>query len=105
MTESSSLTMEIYLIWIARKVLSKNLKRKLWAVKARHMYELLQDLRNFELTQSCFGFGESHHLVLQDDYKGQEEILAYLQKKGHQAIQIAQIEPSIEDCFMALEHE
>ncbi|MEO1652064.1 MAG: ABC transporter ATP-binding protein, partial [Bacteroidota bacterium] len=78
---------------------------KLWAVKARRMYLLLNALRNYEHTKSCFGFGESHHLVLSDAQMGKERVLNYLQSLGHQDLQMTQIEPSIEDCFMALASE
>ena len=80
-------------------------KNKLWAVKARHMYELLNDLRSYEHTQSCFGFGESHHLVLNDDQVSQPEVIDFLQGRGHQELSMKQIVPSIEDCFMALEND
>lgn len=76
--------------------------RVLWSVQAGQMYQLLHDLRDYPHTQSCFSFGESHHLVLKDDRVGYQEILAFLQSRGHQGLHIQKIEPTIEDCFMAL---
>lgn len=74
----------------------------LWAVKGPRMYPLLRDLRAFEASDSCYAFGENHHLTLRDKSLGATEILQYLHDKGHEAVEVKRISPSIEDCFMAL---
>jgi ABC-2 type transport system ATP-binding protein len=76
--------------------------KNLWAVQSSNMYQLLQDLRAFSETESCFSFGESHHLVLKNEEISTQNVLEYLQNKGHQQIKMKLIEPSVEDCFMAL---
>ncbi|MCU0447717.1 MAG: ABC transporter ATP-binding protein [Microscillaceae bacterium] len=76
--------------------------KNLWAVQSSNMYQLLQDLRAFSETQSCFSFGESHHLVLKNEKTPIEKVRVFLNEKGHQAIDIQLISPSVEDCFMAL---
>jgi len=79
-----------------------NYPHQLWAVRSKEMFRLLNDLRAFEHTFSCFGFGEFHHLTLNSTNFLEKDILYYLNKKQHQDIEIKAIKPSIEDCFMAM---
>lgn len=77
-------------------------ERILWAVKSKEMYRLLKDLREFRNTKSCHAFGDFHHLTLTINDLDSTEINNYLLSKHHTEIVIKKIEPSIEDCFMAL---
>ena len=75
----------------------------LFAVRGESMYRLLVDLRSFPKTESCFAFGDAHHLILKDDEEATMRALdGFIQAKGHAEVQIQRIKPSIEDCFMAL---
>ncbi|MFA7418497.1 MAG: ABC transporter ATP-binding protein [Melioribacteraceae bacterium] len=74
----------------------------LYAVHSENMFKLLTDLRAFEKTESCFAFGENHHLTLNDEAIGITEIETYLKNSGHTQLTIETIEPGIEDCFMHL---
>ena len=76
--------------------------RPLWSVRSANMFKLLNDLRTADFTEGCFAFGESHHLTVKNKDVGQSEIATFLSNKNHQNVQIQQITPSIEDCFMAL---
>jgi ABC-2 type transport system ATP-binding protein len=76
--------------------------KKLWAVKSDNMYQLLKDLRTFEHTASCHAFGDFHHVTLTNDDLPPSVLNAFLQEKKHGNIDIQAIEPTIEDCFMAL---
>jgi ABC-2 type transport system ATP-binding protein len=76
--------------------------KRLWAVRSADMFRLLKDLRDFEAADSCFAFGEHHHLTLNRDDLGGPDIEAYLSTRGHRDISVAAIAPGIEDCFMAL---
>src|SRR4051812_9050753 len=40
---------------------------KLFAIKSESMYKLLNDLRSYENTLSCFTFGEYHHLLFKNE--------------------------------------
>lgn len=75
--------------------------KQLLAVRSKNMFRLLSDLRQFEYTDTCFAFGDSHHLTTSRVIT-EQELEKYLMQKGHQNIEIAQTDPSIEDCFMAL---
>ena len=77
--------------------------RPLWSVRSSNMFQLLNDLRKFDSTNTCFAFGDANHLTLKNgDNSGAMEIKAFLQNKGYTNIELELIEPTIEDCFMAL---
>lgn len=76
--------------------------KKLFAIHSENMFKLLNDLRSFENTESCFGFGENHHLTLKDDGMNIMDLENYLIKAGHTKATVKTIKPEIEDCFMQL---
>lgn len=80
----------------------QNFDRPLWSVRSSNMFSLLNDLRLYENTESCFAFGDAHHLTLKDTVLEETDIKRFLHKKGHDNIDVTRIEPTIEDCFMAL---
>lgn len=73
----------------------------LWAVRADKMHQLLKDIRKNEHVKTCFTFGESHHITV-DEILTSESLFAFLEDRGYQNIEIEVIEPGIEDCFMQL---
>lgn len=77
--------------------------QKIFAVKADNMSCLLADLRKFKNTETCHTFGEFHHITFRyDNEKLCDEMKFYLQKLGYNGVEIKEIEPTIEDCFMNL---
>ncbi|WP_298738538.1 ABC transporter ATP-binding protein [uncultured Chitinophaga sp.] len=76
--------------------------KPMWAVRAKHMYRLIQDLRAFPGTDSCYAFGEYLHLTLKDGTAGVDALQAYLDTKHHEAFTMFSIQAGIEDCFMEL---
>ncbi|WP_455638018.1 ABC transporter ATP-binding protein [Parabacteroides sp.] len=76
--------------------------RQLWTVQASSMYRLLVDLRSFPGTYSCYAFGDTHHLTLKEDGKEMDALKQFLKEKGYTDVMIEPVEPSVEDCFMAL---
>ncbi len=80
----------------------QNYKKTLWAVRSDNMYRLLNVLRNYEQTESCYAFGDTHHLTLKNDNRTADGIIQYLQKQNFHHVEVNEIEPNIEDCFMAL---
>jgi ABC-2 type transport system ATP-binding protein len=82
--------------------ITKEFKNPLWAVKAYEMYQLMNAIKNDSSVESCYPFGQYHHVVFKnpgDDRKKLEEIL----RSGHfTQTAVQSIEPNIEDCFMAL---
>lgn len=84
-------------------------KNDVWAVKSSNMSKLLSDIRSFGKIESCYSFGDSHHVEINsdsltritiEDFKNEME--SFLISKGHKELSIIKIEPSIEDVFMSL---
>lgn len=80
----------------------QNYEKPLWAVRSDNMYRLLNDLRAYPETDSCYAFGDTHHLTLKNDNMTADDIMRYLQKQDFHDVEVNEIEPNIEDCFMAL---
>jgi ABC-type multidrug transport system ATPase subunit len=75
----------------------------LYEVKSDTMHKLPADLRNFENTLSCFAFGEYMHITFKNEKTDNSpSLLNYLSDKGHSGIELKQVEPTIEDCFIKL---
>ncbi len=77
-------------------------ENKLWAVQSSNMPKLLKDLRANYLTEKCFAFGDKHHVSIDNLQFTQEILRDYLLENGHTNIEISEIKPSVEDCFMQL---
>ena len=71
----------------------------LWAVCSDRMHRLLYDLQAFAPVKSSFSFGATYHVTLADDGTP-EDLRRYLEQCGHSSVDIRQIQPSVEDCFM-----
>ena len=77
-------------------------ENKLWAVESNNMHKLLLDLRANEMTKNCFAFGDKHHVSVDNGQLTIASLKEYLIKEKHTNIQIWEIEPTVEDCFMQL---
>lgn len=75
--------------------------KPLYAIRTRDTYQLILDLREWQLTHSIFPFGEFAHLITKH-HVPIEEIKTYLIQKGHDQVVVRQQKASIEDCFMDL---
>ena len=78
-----------------------NFPNKLYALKANNTFKLLNDIRKFSLTSSCFAFGEYLHVTFSENIN-ENIVTEYLEKLGHSNIEIRQTKPTIEDCFIKL---
>ncbi len=74
----------------------------LWSVQSKKMFKLLTDLRSHPFIDSCFAFGETHHITLKNNDLTINNLHKWLQQKGHEEIVIQEIKASIEDCYMQL---
>ncbi len=84
-----------------KNIISK-FKRNLFAAQSQDMFKLLTDLRSYPKTETCFAFGENHHLVVNDSSISAVDLENYLESAGHTRASVSIIEPTIEDCFMHL---
>lgn len=80
----------------------KQYGKKLWAVRSANMSKLLKDLRILPQIESCYAFGDSHHINLRDINISIEDLKQLLERASHKDIEISEILPSVEDCFMDL---
>lgn len=74
----------------------------LWSVRSNQMSKLLKDLRNHEAVETCFAFGDTHHITFKNEPPLEQDLNDYLHDKGHKYVYIKAIEPNVEDCFMRL---
>lgn len=79
-----------------------NYGKRLFAVKARHTYQLMKDLRLLKETHSCYPFGEFVHWATTDAAIGTEGIRSFLVAQQHEEIAVTEVRPGIEDCFIDL---
>jgi len=74
----------------------------LWSVRSNQMFMLLKDLRNHESVDTCFAFGDTHHITFKSEPPSEQELNDYLHSLGHKYVYIKQITANVEDCFMRL---
>jgi ABC-type multidrug transport system ATPase subunit len=75
----------------------------LYRIRSDRMPVLLQDLRLYPQTLSCFTFGEYLHLSLNDTSETTlSELQQYLKAKQHTGVEMDSVVPTIEDCFIRL---
>jgi len=76
-------------------------KEVLWSAKSHNMSALLNELRACKGVKSCFAFGTVHHLTV-DPSLTIDALEKQMQDKGHWDIEVKEITPTIEDCYMQL---
>lgn len=79
----------------------KQYPEELYAIKAKDMNRLLNELRSHENVKNCFAFGEYLHVSFKqnNEVKG---VINEVKANGHMALEYKVIEPTIEDCFIKL---
>lgn len=84
----------------------KSYTSPLFGVKSTQMRLLLQDIREWDGTESAFSFGDCIHLSIKE-FADITDLRKYLDAAGHRDIEIKRIDPSVEDCFMSVcaEHD
>lgn len=71
----------------------------LYAIRSANMSKLLRELRTVQMVSSANAFGDYHHITLSGT---PEELAEMLKNEGHETLEIKEIEPTIEDCFIRL---
>ncbi|MBN9381327.1 MAG: ABC transporter ATP-binding protein [Chitinophagaceae bacterium] len=74
----------------------------LYAVRASSTHRLLQNVRNYPNTATCFAFGDALHVTFKTPGSEPTALLDHLHKKDHPDVAIEKISPTIEDCFIHL---
>ena len=79
--------------------------KPLFAVKAKNIYKLLQNLRTEKEIENCDAFGEFLHLTLVSEQADEEKIKTIAQKYNPEDLEVKKTEPTIEDSFIRLMRE
>jgi ABC-2 type transport system ATP-binding protein len=82
--------------------ITEQFSKPMWAIRAKNMYHLLEDLRQFEDTNSCYAFGEFLHLTLKHGENDAAKLQEYLQTRHHEDLTMTPITAGIEDCFIEM---
>lgn len=83
----------------------KRFPKPLFAVKAKNLYQLLQNLRTDPATESCYAFGEFIHLTLHSDDNQEDQVKEMAEKYHPRDLEVHRITPGIEDVFIRLMQE
>ena len=78
-----------------------NFSNPIWAVKADGMLHLLNDLQLLDAVKDVYPFGEFHHVVLKNE-SGKNELTRFIESRTSENAVIQEVQPDIEDCFIAL---
>jgi len=76
--------------------------KPLWAIKAKEMFKLMNVIKEDGEIESCYPFGQYHHVVFKQPGNDKERLEQLTQAGNYTEVEIHSIEPNIEDCFMKL---
>ncbi|MEI6757268.1 MAG: ABC transporter ATP-binding protein [Chlorobium sp.] len=76
--------------------------KQLFAIRHTQTWQLITALRSSPNASSVYAFGSAVHYTDKRSALRADELLADLQAKGFEGAEVRQIEPGIEDTFMAL---
>lgn len=77
-------------------------KKPLWAVKANEMFPLLKSLQAYPEIESCYPYGQFHHVVFKTGDNNKEQLEKIVEAGKYNGAEIHSIVPDVEDCFIAL---
>lgn len=78
--------------------------KPLLAIRSSEMLRLLNEVKQYEETEDCYPFGEYHHAVMRNGFN-EEKFRNYLKQKSFIELEIKNVRPDIEDCFISLMKE
>lgn len=84
---------------------TEEFKKPLWAIKANEMFHLMNAIKDDPSVESCYPFGQFHHVVFKKAGNNREILEEIAQRGNYTGVEIDGIKPNIEDCFMALMKE
>ncbi|WGQ09828.1 ABC transporter ATP-binding protein [Pedobacter gandavensis] len=77
-------------------------KNTLWAIRAKEMYPLMEAILADPAVESCYPFGQYHHVTFKNEEGIEANLNRIVKKGGFTDVEMFRIQASIEDCFMAL---
>jgi len=75
---------------------------RLFGVTANNTFDLLNFIRTLPICQGAFIFGQEIHVTTSDNALTPESLTKILLNAGFDKVDVKQIEPTVEDCFMQL---
>lgn len=87
------------------KAITSGFRKPLYAVRAPNMYELMTKLRALEAVETCYPFGQYHHVVFRDGSLREEDVRQIVASVSEGTPEVKRTEATIEDCFMDLMHQ
>jgi ABC-type multidrug transport system ATPase subunit len=79
----------------------RDFSRPIMAVKSLRMLHLLNELKLEDFVLDVYPFGEYHHVVMKNA-SGQPLLKAFIDHRKEERALLREVEPNIEDCFIAL---
>lgn len=83
----------------------RNFPKALFAVKAKNIYKLLEDLRSDKGVESCYAFGEYIHVTLVAENDDEQTVKDLAEKYNPEDFEVKKITSTIEDSFIRLMQE
>ncbi|RLD48827.1 MAG: ABC transporter ATP-binding protein [Bacteroidetes bacterium] len=80
--------------------IQNSFKKTLFAIKSDDKFRLLNDLRNYEFTNSVNIFGQKLHYTDKRNNVSENDLLTWLKNKNHKNTETEIVKASIEDCFI-----
>jgi ABC-2 type transport system ATP-binding protein len=84
---------------------TQEFEKPLWAIKADEMFPLMNAIKDDSRVESCYSFGQYHHVVFKSPENNKQELEEIATKGNFSNVEMHAIRPGIEDCFMALMKE
>ena len=82
--------------------IEKSYPKPILSVRSARKYELIKALRAYPFSSSVYAFGESAHYTDSRSSVDAVELQSYLRDQGFTDVTVAQVDPGIEEVFMAL---
>ncbi len=83
------------------KGITEGFKKPLWSVRSANMYQLMTDLKALDVVDTCYPFGQYHHVVFKNDVPTVDKAKQLMSHVSVE-LEVKQIPATIEDCFMEL---
>ena len=84
------------------EALTGSFSKKLFAVRAVDKYRLIADLRRLETDANAYAFGEFAHYATPSANLQIADVELFLQKNGHDGVEVFEAKATVEDCFIDL---
>ncbi len=85
--------------------ITRNFGKPLFAIRGEKMFDLMMQLKQLEAVESCYPFGQHHHVVFKNADLTKDDVRRLVAPMSAEALEIEQIEATIEDSFMKLMHQ